>query len=445
MFSKKYIKSIIAAEISSLSRYANKVYYHNPADFHSSDLYEYTVCREKVILKEISELPDISSEKERTSIILLDGTLNYHSDIEDVLKGLKEKISRTTRLMIVCYNPYLRWIYLLANFLGIRKGTPPCTFLKMTDLYDLAELTGYKIVLDKNSAFFPFHILGIGNIINSLVVATPLLRHLAFVSVITLRPLKRDKELPSLSIVIPARNEKGNIENAILKMPSFEGAKTEIIFVEGHSNDNTWGEIQRVIEKYKGKYDIQGFQQTGKGKVDAVRLGFSKATNELLTILDADLTMPPEMLSRYYQAYTSGVADFINGSRLLYQMEGEAMRFLNKLGNIFFAKTLSIILGVRLSDSLCGTKFLSAHDYKRMVEWRRDFGDFDPFGDFELLFPAAILGLGIANIPIKYLSRTYGETNISRFYHGFVLLKMVTVGFFKVKLGKTTLPQLQKT
>jgi len=140
-------------------------------------------------------------------------------------------------------------------------------------------------------------------------------------------------------------------------------------------------------------------RQTGKGKADAVRLGFAHATQPLLAILDADLTMPPEMVGRFYEAYCQGFGDFINGSRLVYPMEGDAMRFLNRLGNIFFAKMLSGILDVRIGDSLCGTKLVTRVDYQRMEAWRRDFGDFDPFGDFELLYPAAVLGLGIVDIP----------------------------------------------
>jgi len=145
--------------------------------------------------------------------------------------------------------------------------------------------------------------------------------------------------------------------------------------------------------------------------------------------------MPPEMLGRFYDAYCQGHCDFINGSRLVYPMEGEAMRFLNRLGNIFFAKMLSAMLDQRIGDSLCGTKLMTRSDYRRMEGWRRDFGDFDPFGDFELLFPAAVLGLGIVDIPVRYLARTYRETNIRRFHHGLLLLKMTWVGLIRIKMG----------
>jgi glycosyltransferase involved in cell wall biosynthesis len=180
---------------------------------------------------------------------------------------------------------------------------------------------------------------------------------------------------------------------------------------------------------------MAAYQQTGKGKSDAVRLGFSKATHELVTILDADLTMPPEMLPRFYNAYCSGLADFVNGTRLVYPMEGEAMRFLNRVGNVFFAKSLSFVLDTHLTDSLCGTKLLRRDDYARMVRWRQDFGDVDPFGDFELLFPAAMLGLGIIDVPVHYRARQYGATNIHRFRHGLMLLRMTLIGLFRVRAG----------
>jgi glycosyltransferase involved in cell wall biosynthesis len=262
------------------------------------------------------------------------------------------------------------------------------------------------------------------------------MRAFGLASVITLRPHIPSTNRPSLTIVIPARNEKGNIENAIKRMPDL-GCDTEIIFVEGHSNDGTWDEIQRVVAAYSSKFKLQAIRQTGKGKSDAVRAGFAHASGEVLTILDADLTMPPELLGRFYETYCQGLADFVNGTRLLYPMEGDAMRPLNRLGNIFFAKALSAVLGNRLADSLCGTKLFARHDYARMVAWRTDFGDFDPFGDFELLFPASILALGIVDIPIRYRARVYGTTNISRFRHGLMLLKMTLIGLFRVKMGKT--------
>jgi len=266
----------------------------------------------------------------------------------------------------------------------------------------------------------------------------PGFRWLGLVCVVWLRPIVAETHRPSLTVVIPARNEKGNIENALARMPDFGGAKVEIIFVEGHSSDGTWEEMQRVIPLYQSRFQLSCLRQTGIGKADAVRLGLEKSTGEVLTILDADLTVPPEQLDRFYDAYCRGLGDFINGSRLVYPMEGEAMQFLNRLGNMFFARVLAAIMDVSIGDSLCGTKLFSREAYGRMAAWRRDFGDFDPFGDFELLFPASVFGLGIVDIPVRYLARSYGSTSISRFQHGWMLLQMTMAGLLRLKPGRTS-------
>jgi len=337
--------------------------------------------------------------------------------------------------VVVAYNPYLAWLYRLATRLGVRQGDEPSTFLTRLDVDTFAALSGFETVRVRPAAFCPWRLLGVGATVNRLMAAVPVLRWLAFASIIILRPVIAEQERPSLSIVIPARNERGNIEQAIARLPDL-GCDIEVVFVEGHSSDGTWEEILRVRQAQGSRLKIQAWQQTGKGKNDAVRLGFSKATGRLLTILDADLTMPPEMLGRFYQAYCSGQADFVNGTRLVYPMEGEAMRFLNHLGNVFFAKALSFVLDTRLGDSLCGTKLLAAHDYARAVRWREQCGALDPFGDFELLFPAAVMGLGIRDVPIRYMARTYGRTNVSRFSHGVALLRMTVIGLLRIKVGQ---------
>jgi hypothetical protein len=369
--------------------------------------------------------------------ILLNGNLNYSLDIEEVLKCIYEQCIRSTRLVIISYNPYLKFLYILANSIGLRRGDIPSTFLTLTDLENLCRLTGFQIVRTRSAAYFPIPLFGLQKLLNKFLPIVPLVRNLNLVKIFVLRPIqKRNIYLPSLTVVIPARNERGNIRNAIERLANWNRCSLEVIFVEGHSTDGTWEEIQSIISTFKLPFPISAYKQSGKGKSDAVRLGFSKARMDLITILDADLTMPPELLNRFFDAYVCCHGDFINGSRLLYPMEGQAMRFLNLLGNIFFAKALSSILEYRVSDVLCGTKMLSRTDYERTVAWRKNFGDFDPFGDFELLFPAAVLGLGIIDIPIRYKDRVYGITNINRFKHGLMLLKMTIIGFWRIKLGK---------
>ena len=235
----------------------------------------------------------------------------------------------------------------------------------------------------------------------------------------------------SVTVVIPCRNERGNIADAITRMPIF-GSHLEIIFVEGNSKDDTVDEIKRVIALHPDK-DIKLMIQTGKGKGDAVRAGFAVATGDILMILDADLTMPPEDLPKFYDVLASGRAEFANGVRLVYPMERRAMQFLNLCANKAFGLIFSWLLGQPVKDTLCGTKVLRRADYERIAANRSYFGEFDPFGDFDLLFGAAKQSLRIADVPIRYRERTYGTTNIQRWRHGWLLLRMVAFAARKLK------------
>ena len=435
------LNTLLARELSGITRYYDRVIQWLPRENDSGQLLREIEAHAKEAIDREEYFPDLTEEDERRTAVLINGTLNHHFDVQGLLSRLKPKLSRTSRILLVLYNPYFRWLYRLANRLGIRKGEVPTTFLRRIDLENLARISGFEVVKQQPMIYCPFHLLGFGNLFNRALALVPLLRWLSLAHLSVWRPVIARRG-SGLSCVIPARNERGNIENALQRFPRLE-CDVEIIFVEGHSDDGTWQEILRVAEAFRHRFQIKTLQQTGKGKGDAVRLGFANATQPLLTILDADLTMPPELLTRFYEAYASGAGDFINGSRLVYPMEGEAMRPLNRLGNVFFAKTLSWVLGTRLGDSLCGTKLLARHDYQRFVRWRGDFGDFDPFGDFELLFPAAILGLGIVEIPVRYLARTYGSTNIQRFRHGLQLANMTMLGFFRITMGLGGRPKRQ--
>jgi hypothetical protein len=419
----KYFHRLIAAEISAFARYFDRVLQTGVAGGDDGGVLEAIDAPEK---KLIDELPSMNDERTTRSVVLLNGTLNYHLDIESLLQSIKEKLARTSRVAIVAYNPYFRWLY------RFKSGEAPFTFLTRTSLENLARLTGFEIVRIRPAVYLPWYIPLVSSLVNAVMPTIPLLRWLGLVNVIVLRPVLAEERRPSISVIVPARNERGNIEAAVERLPDLR-AEVEVIFVEGHSLDGTWQEIERVAAAHP---NVRAVRQEGRGKSDAVRRGFAEARGELLAILDADLTMPPEKLGSFYEAYVSGRGDFVNGSRLVYPMEGAAMRFLNHLGNIFFAKALSSVLDMRIGDSLCGTKLLARHDYDRFVRWRASFGEFDPFGDFELLFPAAVLGIGSIDVPVHYRARTYGSTQIRRFRDGLDLLRMVIIGFFDIKMGR---------
>ena len=434
---KRSTYACVAREISRITRYSDRVIQLDPLAGDTGVLLDRIQAPEKSTASsmELDRVP-IREPGDR-AVFLFNGNFNTSLDIQGLLQGGLVHMRRSDRVVVVLYNAYFAWIYRIADRLGLRNGPQCTTFVTRTDLVQLARLSGFDVVRLRPAVYVPWHFLGIGTALNSLMPAIPGFRWLSLVAVAVLRPVREVDGRPSVTVVIPARNERDNIENALRRLPDL-GPATEVIFVEGHSNDGTWEEIQRVLPLWDGRggLRVKAYQQTGRGKADAVRLGLSKATGDLLTILDADLAMPPEMLPRFLEAYCRGLGDFVNGTRLVYPMEGEAMRFLNRLGNIFFAKLVSWTVEVPLADTLCGTKLLARRDYERFVAWRSDFGDFDPFGEFELLFPAALLGLGVIDVPVAYRSRTYGSTSIHRFRDGFRLLRMALIGFLRFRLGE---------
>ena len=215
-------------------------------------------------------------------------------------------------------------------------------------------------------------------------------------------------------------------------LPQF-APNVEILFVEGHSRDGTYEECLRVKEAYPDR-NIRTFQQPAKGKGDAVRLGFTRAKGDIVMILDADLTVAPESMPKFYHALVGGHGEFVNGTRLVYPMSDGAMRTLNAIANRSFAMIFSYLLNQRFTDTLCGTKALWREDYDRIAAGRTYFGEFDPFGDFDLIFGAAKLNLKIVEVPVRYAERTYGETQISRFRDGWLLLRMVALAWRKLKV-----------
>jgi len=269
---------------------------------------------------------------------------------------------------------------------------------------------------------------------NRILALVPGVRKFNLVNLVIARPApvpKRDEDL-SVSVIVPCRNERGNIEDAIKRIPDM-GKSTEIIFVDGGSSDGTADEIERQIQLHPERKISLIHQGGGIGKGDAVRKGFAAATGDVFVIQDADLTSPPEDLPKFFAAICDGKGEYINGSRLVYPLEKQAMRFLNLLANKFFGKLFTWLLGQRFRDTLCGTKMIGAEDYRRIVADRSYFGDFDPFGDFDLIFGAVKQNLKVVEVPVRYRARTYGETNISRFRHGWLLLKMSWIAFKKIK------------
>ncbi len=382
----------------------------------------------------INASADEFSVADRFDFIIFSDILNDVWDVQTIFEHIQQFAAPDVRIILNTYSRLWEPVLRLAERLGLSKPGLGENWLTVSDIDSLLDLSGFEVVRTSREMLFPIHIPLLAPFLNRFLVRFWPFNHFALTNfmVARLQPsAKTMKQNLTVSVVVAARNEAGNIENIFERVPEM-GAATEIIFVEGHSTDNTYAAIEEGMTR-RPERQCTILRQTGKGKGDAVRLGFSHAAGDILIILDADLTVPPEDLPRFYHALASDKGDFINGVRLVYPMEQEAMRFFNLIGNKFFSLAFSWLLGQSVKDTLCGTKALWREDYERIAANRSIFGDFDPFGDFDLLFGAARLNFKIIDLPTRYRARTYGATNIQRWKHGWLLLRMVLFAAKNIK------------
>lgn len=380
----------------------------------------------------VDDFDDLGIEETFDYVVVV-GVIGYVEDVQTCFKNLRKVCRPDTRVIVVYYNYLWEPVLKLAEKVGRRMPRPNQHWLPAGDIRNFLYLNGFGVVKSFTRLLMPVRVPLLAGFCNAVLANFPVLRRFCLNEIVVARleEPRRPAAKTTCSVIVPCRNEKGNIEAAVTRTPAM-GAHTEIIFVEGHSSDGTLEECERVKSAHPER-DITVLVQNGRGKGDAVRKGFAHAKGDVLMILDADLTVPPEDLPKFFESLTSGKGEFVNGSRLVYQMEKQAMRFLNLIANKFFSLMFTYLLDQRLRDTLCGTKVLWRSDYLRIAAGRAYFGDFDPFGDFDLLFGASKMCLHIVEVPIRYRERTYGETQISRFRHGWMLLKMTLYAMRKIK------------
>ena len=365
-------------------------------------------------------------------VVIISDTIGLLDDCQSVFQNLHYVSTSDTRLIVAYYSRAWEPIMRVGEFLGLKMPQAPQNWLSTEDIIGMFYLADHEPIKREWRTLLPRRMFGLGTLINKYVAPIPIIRRLCLRTYVVARPMRNvGMDSPSATVLIPCRNERGNVEPAVQRVPRF-CEDLEVLFVEGGSTDGTLAEIERVISAYP-QNDIRVVRQPGKGKGDAVRHGFSEAKGDVLMILDGDLTVPPESLPKFYNAIVTGKGEFVNGTRLVYPMDGKAMRPLNEIANHFFSRLFSWLLDQRFTDTLCGTKVLTRANYEHIVANRAYFGEFDPFGDFDLIFGAAKLNLKIVELPVRYAARSYGETQISRFRHGLLLIRMVVFAFRKLK------------
>jgi hypothetical protein len=383
---------------------------------------------------EVADAHDLSQLDGQFDVIVLSDLLHDVWDVQGLLGGLWPLQHPATRIISNFYSRLWEPPLKMAELVGIARPVLKQNWLTVADVSNLMHLANYRVIRAWQEVLFPVPVPLVEPLCNRVLVRFWGVRHLALTNFLLTRPVSTDRVArakPRVSVIVPARNEAGNIPAVFERTPEI-GAGTELVFVEGHSTDDTFGAIERNIAANPHRSALL-LRQTGRGKGDAVRLGFEAASGDILMILDADLTVPPEDLPRFFEALESDKGEFVNGVRLTYPMEDRAMRFANLLGNKFFSLAFTWLLGQPIKDTLCGTKVLRRDAYRAIAANRSYFGDFDPFGDFDLLFGAAKLGLEVVELPIRYRERTYGTTNIQRWRHGWLLLKMCAFAAGRIK------------
>ncbi len=419
---RRYFYRLLFRYLSVFIRPENSVVEIDPKSFPISKFFQ----NSKRILPE-----ELSADD--PEYLILNGAVHYEQDILSFFHKIHKHCSSKTRIIILYYSALWRPLISLASFLGIRDKAPEQNWVDPKDIANMVLLADFEPVFSDSKIIVPIYIPLLSNFINRYLATLPFIRSFCMVNILVARPLLKDtKKNLSVSIVVPVRNEAGNIENIVKRIPRMS-PDDEVIFVEGHSDDNTWQEIQRVSQKYGKLMNLRCIKQDGKGKADAVRKGFKDSSKDILMILDADLSVAPEVLADFYRVMCEDKAEFLNGSRLVYPHDGKAMQFCNMIGNKFFASVFSFLVGQRFKDTLCGTKVISRENYKKIDINRSFFGDFDPFGDCDLIIGASRLCLKNREIPVVYHERTYGRTNIKRWKHGFLLLRMVIFAGRKLK------------
>jgi ubiquinone/menaquinone biosynthesis C-methylase UbiE/glycosyltransferase involved in cell wall biosynthesis len=395
---------------------------------------------------------------EKFDFVVASDLIGELGDITAMLECFHRVSHESTRLVLTFHSPTLEAVLRMAQRAGLAMAPLRQNWVGLDTAKSMLALSDVRVISEEHALLIPVPIPLVATVANRLLSGRRAFKYFDLLNVLVAEAVPERPEPKPLkcSVIIPCRNEIGNIDAAVERMPDL-GPQTEIIFVDGASTDGTKERIEEVIDRYRGVKDIKLILQMPEadyagpkdhpdaptvmlklGKGDAVRKGFEAASGDVLMILDADLTVPPEDLPRFLYPLATDKGRFVNGTRLVYPMEERAMKFVNYVGNWFFSKLFTWLLEQPIRDTLCGTKVLLKSDYEKIKAGRKHFGEFDPFGDFDLLFGAARLRLPIVEVPVRYKRRLAGVSKVRVSQHGWLLVGMSMIAFRRLKLAKWT-------
>jgi SAM-dependent methyltransferase len=360
--------------------------------------------------------------------------VNYIHDTEDIqtsFERIREHCTAQSRILIINYNQLWEPVLEIASAIGLRSPCVEPNWVSEQDVHGFLQLAGFRHLRTHHILLCPKYIPLVSSFLNEFIAKLPGLRRMSLIQIIVARPesMKRKQQEMSVSVIVPCRNERGNIQAAVERIPEM-GKGTEIVFCDDKSTDGTADEVRRMQALYPHR-DIRLIQGPGICKAENVWTGFRASNGDVLMILDADLTVMPEELPFFFRALAQGKGEFINGCRLVYPLPETAMKFVNRLGNKVFGVVFSYLLSQRLKDTLCGTKVFWRSDWLRIENGLGAWGIRDLWGDYELLLGASKLHLEIIEVPVHYQERIYGVTKMTRVLSNGVRMLRICRGAWK--------------
>jgi len=383
--------------------------------------------------------PKNSETNNKWKTVILTFPLNNFVNLVGFFDKLDSSLNEEAKVIVSYYSKIWKPFFFIFSLFGLIRNYKNSLFFSKDTLEIFLRTGNFEISKKIPNYFIPFNIPIINKFLSILINFLPFLDNLSVTKVFYLRKKNyKKRQNKKISLIIPCKNEQGNILNIVTDAKKELIIPYEIIFVDDKSSDNTFQIIIDCKKKFSD-VDIQVTKGPGKGKSLAVNEGIKIATGYYSIIFDADMTVNMKDINVFYNAISNGNADIINGSRLVYKPYTGAMRYLNFLGNKFFSKLSSFITGELITDTLCGSKCFITKDFKIFNEFKDNNNINDIWGDFNILYSSNFYGLKCIDLPVRYYERVEGETKMKKRFYFFLNMLSTSIkamNRFKINFDK---------